>query len=225
MPYILKKTNGEKLATIADGALYIGTDLTFVGKNYSGYGEILNQNLLKLLENFYNSTEPTQPLRGQLWYDYTQKRLKVYSGSEFKSLARLEYGGAEAPTDAALGDLWWDGNNLRIYNGTSFFSIAGTGSSISTGDSGQVVDIVSAVAVDSTDVSHQILKHTVNDIVIAVTSSDAFTLKSTDSLYGEAKFIVIKKGLTLAGTNSVTGSSAGNGFYFWGTSSDSARLS
>lgn len=224
MPYILKKSNGEKLATIADGALYLDTDLVFVGKNYSGYGEILNQNLLKLLENFSNSSAPTQPLRGQLWYDYSQKQLKVYSGTEFKRLAKLEYGGALSPMNAAEGDLWWDGSNLRIYNGTSFAVIAGPGSTVVTGSTGQVVDIVSGTAIDSTDISHQIIKHTVNDIVIAVTAGESFTLKTTDSLYGEGKFLVIKKGLTLSGSNATTGVSSTGGFYFWGTAADSARL-
>jgi hypothetical protein len=225
MPYILKKTNGEKLATIADGALYLDTDLTFVGKNYAGYGEILNQNLLKLLENFSNSSAPTQPLRGQLWYDYSQKRLKVYSGSEFKTIARLEYGGTTQPSNPAIGDLWWGNDEkLRIYNGTNFIIVTSTGNSVVTNNSGQIVDIVSSTAIDSSDLSHQILKHTINDVVIAVTSGDAFSLKSTDPLYGSEKFTVIKNGITLVGSDTITGASSSKNSYLWGTAADSLRL-
>ena len=223
MPYILKKTNGEKLATIADGALYLDTDLTFVGKNYAGYGEILNQNLLKLLENFSNSSAPTQPLRGQLWYDYSNKRLKVYSGTDFKTIARIEYGGT-TPSNAASGDLWWDDGKLKIFNGSSFILISSSGSSISTNESGQIVDIVSSTAIDSSDSPHQILKHTINNIVVAVTSVDSFSLKSTDSLYGSEKFTVIKNGITLVGSDTITGSSSVENSYLWGTAADSLRL-
>jgi hypothetical protein len=224
MPYILRKSNGEKLVTIADGALYLDTDLTFVGKNYAGYGEILNQNLLKLLENFSNSSAPTQPLRGQLWYDYAQKRLKVYNGTDFKTISRLEYGGS-APLNPASGDLWWDeaNKNLRIYNGVSFIVIS-SGNSVSTNDSGQIVDMVSSTVIDSSDLAHQIIKHTINDVVVAVSSGDTFSIKNTDSLYGAEKFTVIKKGLTLVGSDAITGASSSKNSYLWGTAADSLRL-
>jgi hypothetical protein len=46
MPYILNKTNGTKLAVLEDASLDLTTNLSFVGRNYSGYGEIINENLL-----------------------------------------------------------------------------------------------------------------------------------------------------------------------------------
>ena len=36
MPYILNKTNGAVLTTIEDASLDFTTNLTFVGRNYSG---------------------------------------------------------------------------------------------------------------------------------------------------------------------------------------------
>jgi hypothetical protein len=46
MPNILYKSNGNPLATIQDGSINTSsTPLTFVGRNYAGYGEILNQNI------------------------------------------------------------------------------------------------------------------------------------------------------------------------------------
>ena len=63
MPYILNKTNGNVLATVNDAAVDLTTNLTFVGRNYSGYGEIVNENFLKLLENFSSITNnaPSKP--------------------------------------------------------------------------------------------------------------------------------------------------------------------
>jgi hypothetical protein len=52
MPYILTKTNGTILTTVQDASTDNSTSLTFVGRNYSGYGQIVNENFVKLLENF-----------------------------------------------------------------------------------------------------------------------------------------------------------------------------
>ena len=78
MPYILKKSNGHSLTTVLDGSIDTTTPLTFVGKNYAGYGQILDQNLVFLLENFANATPPSKAITGQLWFDSSAKNLKVY---------------------------------------------------------------------------------------------------------------------------------------------------
>ena len=70
MSYKLNKTDGTLLVDLVDGQLDITTtDISLIGKNYSGFGESLNENLIKMLENFSNSTAPSTPLKGQLWYD------------------------------------------------------------------------------------------------------------------------------------------------------------
>ena len=52
MPYILNKTNGAVISIVQDAALDNTTDLTFLGRNYAGYGEVQNENFLKLLKFF-----------------------------------------------------------------------------------------------------------------------------------------------------------------------------
>ncbi len=73
MPYTIFKTNGVRLTVIEDGKLNLITDLQLVGKNYAGYGQVVNENFVKLLENFSNNTSPLKPLVGQLWYDSANK--------------------------------------------------------------------------------------------------------------------------------------------------------
>lgn len=221
MPYILKKTNGVTLATIDDGSINIDTDLTFVGKNYAGYGEILNQNLVKILENFSNSTSPTKPIAGQLWYDSTTKKLKVFDGIDFKSLAKIEYGNI-TPTRPAEGDLWWNTSNkeLRLFNGTSFVTITTQGTTV-IDEQDRIQGIVFAQATSNLGVTYNVLKYVLNDQTVAVSSLDNFTLGVEDPLYGD--FLNIKKGLTLLGSN-IIGSSNTAGSYFWGTAGDSLRL-
>jgi hypothetical protein len=48
MAYIVNKYNGVAIATVQDGTVDHTTDLTFIGKNYAGYGEVQNENFLHL---------------------------------------------------------------------------------------------------------------------------------------------------------------------------------
>ena len=90
MAYAINKTDGTVVATVADGTLdTTSSSLSLIGKNYAGYGEVLNENQVKLIENFANtsSNTPTAPLQGQVWYNTTANQLQVYNGSTFKSVS------------------------------------------------------------------------------------------------------------------------------------------
>ena len=94
MAYTINKTDGTILATITDGTTNRSvTNLTLIGKSYSGWGENLNENLVRLLENAASTSSPTTPLRGQLWFDVNTGQLKVYNGSQFEPA-----GGAQPAT-------------------------------------------------------------------------------------------------------------------------------
>lgn len=83
MPYIINLTNSTPLVTVADGTAELGVaDIALIGRNFSGYGEYINENLIHMLENFSRSTAPQRPLVGQLWYDASTNpgTLKVYTG-------------------------------------------------------------------------------------------------------------------------------------------------
>ena len=62
--YIVNTTNGNIAATINDGVADTTTDLSLIGKNYANYGELVNENFVRLLENFANDTAPTKPITG-----------------------------------------------------------------------------------------------------------------------------------------------------------------
>ena len=50
MSTTINKTNGTVLVSIADGAVdTAATDLTLIGKLYRNYGEVVNENFVKLL--------------------------------------------------------------------------------------------------------------------------------------------------------------------------------
>jgi hypothetical protein len=81
MAYNITLSNGDALITggLVDGTIdTTSSSLTLVGKNYPGYGVFLNQNMIRLSENFAKSSAPTSPLPGQLWWDSTFGVLKIY---------------------------------------------------------------------------------------------------------------------------------------------------
>lgn len=114
MSYKLNKSNGELLVDLVDGQLdTTSTDLTLVGRNSKSYGESFNENLIKLLENFAKTSAPGTPLIGQLWYDTAEERLKVYTGSTFRSAAGAVV--SQTQPNLVAGDLWIDSLNNKLY--------------------------------------------------------------------------------------------------------------
>ena len=81
MAYVINKFSGPRLTVLEDGTLDTTTSIGLVGRNYSGYGEVFNENFLFLLENFANAIAPSRPIAGQTWYNTATKTLYAYSGS------------------------------------------------------------------------------------------------------------------------------------------------
>jgi hypothetical protein len=235
MPYILNKTNGAKLATLDDASLDLTTNLTLVGRNYSGYGETVNENFIKLLENFSNTTAPSRPLQGQLWFDNStdNRRLYVcYDGKNFKGVATLRVQ-STSPDSSTEGELWWNNsdNQLYAFDGSSYLLI-GPQTSSSAKSSWAFDEEIDAD--DTGNYSNPIIKGKVGSDVILTVSKLSNPVSRTEGvflkpkstsvdIYGTSKFSNgIRRGITLVGCNAV-GSSKENGYYFWGTASDALR--
>ena len=136
MPYTINKTDGTTVTTITDGTLDNTTSLTLFGKSYSGWGELLQENLVKLLEDSASTSAPTAPLAGELWYDKSSNQIKVYDGTAFKPTGGSK-AQATAPTSPSAGDLWLDtdDNQVYVYTGTAWQLV---GPVYSTGQTRQV---------------------------------------------------------------------------------------
>lgn len=89
MSYTITKYNGLSSITIADGDGNADTPLTFLGKGYVPYGEIVDTNLLKLLENTATTVPWSNPVTGQLWFDITERSLKICTNGTNKTYARV----------------------------------------------------------------------------------------------------------------------------------------
>ena len=219
MTYRVDRYNGTFLTNVADGTIDNTTDLKFVGRNYTGYGEVQNENFLHLLENFANTIPPSKPILGQIWFDSVNKKLKFYDGTKFKVASGAEIA-STPPPGLTAGDLWFDTNTnqLSAWNGSSFVLI-GPQSAPGFGTS----QIVTQVVKDSNNTSHVILRAVVGGVTTAIFSNDDdFTLSTSNNIAGFSETgRQIKKGVTL---NSVNSTGVSTGQVFWGTASDALKL-
>jgi hypothetical protein len=174
MAYQINKTDGTIISTVADGQVdTLSTDLTLIGKNYSGFGESLNENFIKLLENFSSSQAPTYPLRGQVWFDTAENKLKVYNGSDFIPVSSATISSTQ-PDTLSIGDLWWNDTAAQLYffDGTDPVLLAPAYSQ-TQGVSGLQVDSI----LDTLNQTRVITSLYNNGILIGIFAKDSFTPK------------------------------------------------
>lgn len=206
MAYQINKTDGSILATVADGQVdNLSTDITLIGKNYSGFGEILNENFVKMLENFAATTRPERPIRGQIWFDTSELKLKVYTGTSFVPVSSANIASSQ-PTTLGAGDLWFNDVDRQLY----FFDgsetiLLGPAYSEAQGLSGfRVINIL-----DTLNQTRVITQLWTNGILLGIFSKDRFQIKTAIEGYGDAgKFVFpgFNKGnYELRVTNSTTG--------------------
>ena len=200
MAYEINNTFGTKIVSLADGTLdTTTTDLALFGKGYAGFGEKLNENFVKILENFNNTSAPSNKIQGQLWFDQTNKQLNVYTGTKFKPVGSPTNSTSQ-PSNAVTGDLWFDTANtqLYIYTGSAFVligpaTIAGSG----------VTSMITETVQNDAGVNKTILKGVQNDTVVFVVSSEAFTPSSTETAGAAliaAGFATVSQGIQMSST-------------------------
>jgi len=124
MAYDVNKSDGTLLTSIADGTLDVSTSIRLVGKNYAGYGEVMAENLVAMLENFSYPTAPANPIVGQLWFNKSTKALSVFDTSgAWKEIANRYVRDTE-PLVAGnrAGDFWFNPatKTLYVWDGTKW---------------------------------------------------------------------------------------------------------
>jgi microcystin-dependent protein len=183
-----------------------------VGKNYSGYGRYQNENFVKLLENFKNTSAPASPLVGQLWYDSTLNAIKVYNGTGFKLPPAASSSGS-APSNKNVGDLWYDSTNqqLNLYDGSNW-KVIGPSFSNLLGTTGDVIDTIS----DGVS-NHTVIKKFLAGNLIAIISKDAQFTPSP----AVAGFSTIRPGYNISSNYDL---SALNDFYVGGDANITGTL-
>lgn len=191
MTYTLKHADGSFLGNInvgqADGInntapgnpSYPLTNLTLFGENFSGYGLPMNENFVKLLENFASITAPTHPLTGQLWWDKTNHLLKSFNGTSWTALNGA-ISLASAPTNPLTGEFWWDttSQELKIWDGADWVDIGGGGNA-NVSSAAETITVL-----DTLTQPHLVTTISINGVVASVLSNDPQFLTNDSQISG-----------------------------------------
>jgi len=193
MPYQVNFTDSDNKSpiTVFDNTSSTDTSLTFPGRNVTGYGQIIAENFLGLLENFASAVEPVNPVEGQLWYDSANSVLQIWDNTNWKAASGIQKSPTEPSVeDSKIGELWVDTTNqqLRIYSGTRWILVGPSESSIDGLRYGPAVETIA----DSNNIDRSILVFYLKDIPVIVFSKDSFTPKITI-----AGFPAIKAGINI----------------------------
>jgi hypothetical protein len=190
MAYTINKTDSTVVATITDGTVDNTTSLQLFGKSYSGFGEGLNENLVKLLENSASTSAPSAPLRGELWFDTNTNQIKVYDGSSFKPTGGAKASSAQ-PTSPSTGDLWLDTDDDQVYayTGTAWQLVGPVYTS------GQTLSGWSIETLASAGGNKVVSSMYVGNTRVAILSKETFTPSASQTGFAE-----IKAGITLNST-------------------------
>ena len=222
MPYTLNRTDGSTLVTLADGVVDNTTDIQLVGRNVAGYGEIQNENFVKLLENFASvTTPPSRPQVGQIWFDkeVNAMRPSVFDGVQWRNLGIVQIAPAnQVPQNRKEGDLWWDQTNNQLYGWT-----ADGNKHVLIGPE-DLIDYSftkwrSIILTDTSAVDHPVIAGYVNNVVYCIVADAEFEIDQNVTPMPD--FTKCYNGTTLKGT-SATGVSTSTKHH--GTATDADRL-
>jgi hypothetical protein len=185
------------------------TSLNFPGRNTTGYGQALGENFLHLLENFANTSEPVNPVKGQLWYDTNAsiKQLNVYDGTQWVAAGGLKKSSGNQPDagNSLPGDLWvnTDTQQLFLFSGSGWILVGPRFSA------GARTGAEPESFRDTDNIERTVITNYVGGFRVAIFSTDKFQPKTT--LPG---FPYIYAGVTL--------SSLYNGYF--GTAEKASKL-
>jgi len=185
MPYIINKSDGTELVVIDDGNLDTTTSIGLLGRNYSGYGEVQNENFVYLLENFANISAPARPIQGQLWFDTTTQRLNIYDRSTWKAVGSANV--QDTPPTNGSGGFWYKSTTDQLFVfANNEWRLVGPEAVENFGDT----KMVSEQIADTVGTFHAVIKVLVNDFVLGIITSDTFTINPETPISGFDEVVV-----------------------------------
>lgn len=185
MTYNINSYNGQLVAKVPDGTIDQNSlAVSLIGRNAVNFGETINENFVKLLENFSSVTAPDKAIKGQLWFDSSLGKLKVFDGVMWKPT-----GGAivspTRPSNLVDGDIWINSNERRayFYDGNSASTILmGPAYSRQQGKSG--FEIISVA--DQLRRTQTVCALYVQDTLLGVFAKSTYVLGDNSSTLGSA---------------------------------------
>lgn len=193
MAYNVNKKDGTLLVSITDGSTDSSSStLKLLGRGVTNYGEIMAENLVWLTENFANTSQPANPLDGQLWFDKTSLKMKVRHTSAWNPINGITVSATTPVGTFAEGDLWWDQDDDQLYgwdnDGSSWVLV---GPTASTTDPNIALD-AAMIGIDLDPGPGQLIIVIVDGEVVAAWSDDT---------YNTATYINNNVSITVGGTS------------------------
>jgi hypothetical protein len=184
MTYTLNFSDPNKVNTISvpdmpPGINTLDASLSFVGKGYPNYGQVIDDNFLHLLENFASPLPPKNPIEGQLWYDTSNpgnKVLRIMDGTagavswpSANGIYQQATNPAQSNARLKNGDLWVDTtfNQLNLYS-------SGVWIPLSEPRAGALNGAINSVINDTDGNPHYVTMHYVAGTVVSIISSESF---------------------------------------------------
>jgi microcystin-dependent protein len=203
MPYVVTFTEKDRKVpiTVYDNTSNTDTSLNLPGRNQTGYGQIIAENFIRLLENFAGPGRPVNPVEGQLWYDTTTEQLKIWDSIDWKAASNIQTSVSEPQVGASRkGDLWVDTNNqqLSIYSGSKWILVGPYLSTIDGKRTGPIVETI----IDQNNQDRVVVTFFVDDSPIVIISKDQFYPKSNIEGFVDQG---IRPGINITTSSFVTG--------------------
>lgn len=184
MAYTIVKSDGTVLTTIADGTINTtSTSLALPGRNYAGYGQSQDTNFVHVLENFADNSPPSNPLRGQLWYNTNNSTLYV------------------CPTDGEANALAWLALTATASGGNTTFG----GVTVTGNISANNMTVTNEISANALSAGYLTISANANIADANIVTANIGTLQTTVITTGATS----TPG-TLTGTWTVNGSASGN---------------
>ena len=203
MAYIINKTNGEQLLILEDGRLNTETSVGLLGKNTIGYGEVQNENFVHLLENFAGRNPPSgKILTGQVYFNTDLNQLNVYDGNQWNLIGNAVISDT-APSTTTSGAVWLKSTTQQLYVYNNGWQLIGPEAAQGYG----TTQAKTVILLDTVDGAHPVVQIVVNNVVLAICSTDLFTIKAATPVAG---FSVIKPGINISTDVNFKGSLDGN---------------
>jgi hypothetical protein len=185
MAYTIVKSNGTVLTTIADGTVNTtSTTLGLPGRNFAGYGNIVDTNFVHTIENFASSTPPANPLQGQLWYNTNGNTLNV------------------CPADGTSNALQWLTLTSTASGGTTTFGTVNVTGNLQANN----ITAVNAIVGDTLTVRLATVTANATIANAAITTANVGTLNSASIRAGGANTTAG----SIVGTFTINGGLSGN---------------
>ena len=195
MAYTIVKSDGTVLTTIADGTINTtSTSLGLPGRNYAGYGQTLDTDLVHILENFADITPPPYPLRGQLWYNTNDSTLYV------------------CPADGEPNALAWLSLTSTSSGGTTSFGAINVSGNIQSNNIAATNEITSNAMVSS----YLTVSASANIASANITNANISTLTTTAITTGSQSTNGTLTGVWTANGAGTAGGIAGTSLYVTG---------